>query len=79
MQVVEVRTVEVEVEHYAGSPPTLTDQGEPAETYCTEAHDIETEEVISLSEEEERTAISIAMKEETEAFNLRFQTGPKPF
>ena len=35
------RTVEVEVQYYAGSPPTLTDPGEPEEVTCTEAHDIE--------------------------------------
>tara|TARA_Y100000361_G_scaffold126236_1_gene120095 strand:+ start:186 stop:458 length:273 start_codon:yes stop_codon:yes gene_type:complete len=79
IQVVEIRTVEVEVEHYAGSPPTLTDPGEPEMTWASEAHDIETEEVVELSDEEAQLAIDLATKEEKEEYHNRFYTGPKPF
>jgi hypothetical protein len=75
----DVITVEVEVQHYAGSPPTLTDPGEQEMTWCSEAHDIETEEVIELSDEEEQAAIDLATGDEKEAFNNRFNRGPHPF
>ena len=73
------RTVEVEVQYYAGSPPTLTDPGEPEEVTCTEAHDIETEEVVELTDEDAQVAIDRAKKEEKDEHEQRFNSGWKPF
>ena len=79
IEVVTVQEVEVEVRHYAGSPPTLTDAGEPAETTCSEAHDVETEMVVELSSIDEDRAITKARAEEQEAYDNSFNRGPKPF
>ena len=79
MQVAVVRTVKVEVTHRRGYPATLTDPGEPCETLCVEAFDVDTGEDVELTHEDCMVAIALAYRDEAKAIEKKMNRGPKPF